>query len=345
MISDCHLSAGRIYEGISNVHEDFHFDQEMCDFLEHYGKNTTHHVELFINGDFLDFLNVAIDGEFEELVSEDLAVKKLELIFAGHPEVMDALRFFVAGEHRSIIYLVGNHDADLFFPRVREEICRRWGADAPRIRVIADTDRVRYREVEIHHGNQFEAVHRLDFASPFRGRYLKLPWGSTYVLKIVNHLRWEREIIDKVRPVRAYVLIGMFLDTVFTTKFVFLSMYYFFKSRLETWTHVKSMFEILHQKLDFFQDLETDARRLLDADASIRVIVFGHTHQPVQRFYPDGTQYLNTGTWTQMINLDWRSLGRQFSLSHVYLAFDKDEKLVRSELRQWLGVSNPFRRM
>src|SRR4051812_38134463 len=97
IISDCHLSAGRFYEGQLNPHEDFHFDDEMCALFRHfstgeYGEGVE--VELFINGDFLDFLNVPINGEFEDAVTETLALTKLEAVFAAHPLVMDAIRDF-----------------------------------------------------------------------------------------------------------------------------------------------------------------------------------------------------------------------------------------------------------
>src|SRR5579884_2996391 len=91
VISDCHLSAGRFFEGHLNPHEDFVFDDEMCDFFEHfstgkYGDGVE--VELFINGDFSDFLNVPYQGEFEDAITEPIALYKTEAIIAGHSKVM-----------------------------------------------------------------------------------------------------------------------------------------------------------------------------------------------------------------------------------------------------------------
>ena len=36
VISDCHLSAGHVFEGKNNPHEDFHFDEEMGDLFRHF---------------------------------------------------------------------------------------------------------------------------------------------------------------------------------------------------------------------------------------------------------------------------------------------------------------------
>lgn len=361
IISDCHLSAGRFFEGHLNPHEDFHFDREMCDFFEYissgeFGDQADGpvEVELFINGDFLDFLNVPYHGEFEEAITEAVSVTKLEAILAGHPKVMAALREFASKPGKSITYLIGNHDADLFYPKVRERITREWdpqgGFPSEKVRVIADRDRIRYEGgVEIHHGNQFEAVHVLNFSKPLLDSYLdepvlNLPWGSFYVLKIINRMKWEREYIDKIRPIKVYVLFGLLFDTWFTLRFCFLTLYYFLKTRLvyspKRRSRLKVTAEILRQETDFLLDLERQARGLLDREAEVRTVIFGHTHQPMNKVYPDGKQYINTGTWTKMVNMDWRSIGRQqYCLTFALVKIQDGQS--ECDLRHWVGEHRP----
>ena len=86
IISDCHLGAGRFHEGHLNPHEDFKFDDEICEFIDYFSKGEYGEgpsgpvdVELFINGDFFDFLNVPYHGEFEDTVTEDMSLYKLEM--------------------------------------------------------------------------------------------------------------------------------------------------------------------------------------------------------------------------------------------------------------------------
>lgn len=362
VISDCHLSAGRFHEGRLNAHEDFNFDDEMCNFFDYfstglYGEVEYGHVdvELFINGDYLDFLNVPIHGEFEDVITEELSLHKLEAIIAGHPKVMAALKRFASRPNKRITYLIGNHDADLFFPKIRERIIREWDPEGQfpshKVTLIADQDRVKYEGgVEIHHGNQFEAVHVLNFEKPLLTTFLdrpvlNIPWGSFYVLKIVNRLKWEREFIDKVRPIKAFVLFGMILDPWFTIKFVFLSSFYFLKTRFiyspKRRSSLKVTAQILQQETDFLLDLEKQARKLLDQEQDTQTVIFGHTHKPMDKIYPDGKQYINTGTWTKMINLDWRNIGQQFCLTfaHVRILEGKSQ----CELRQWIGEHTPHR--
>src|SRR4051812_35075608 len=111
VISDCHLSAGRFFEGRLNAHEDFNFDDEMCDLFEYFSTDRFGEsadgpveVELFINGDYLDFLNVPYHGEFEDTITEEISLYKLEAIIAGHPKVMGALKNFASQPNKTITY-------------------------------------------------------------------------------------------------------------------------------------------------------------------------------------------------------------------------------------------------
>ncbi len=364
IISDCHLSAGRVFEGRLNPHEDFHFDAEMCELFNYFsmgkyggGPDGPVEVELFINGDYFDFLNVPYRGEFEDVITEKVALAKCDAIIKGHTKVMAALRRFASCPGKKITYLVGNHDAELFFPKVRERIIREWDSDgrfpSSNVEIITDRDHIRFEGgVEVHHGNQFEAVHVLNFEQPllnqpgFEDPVLNLPWGSFYVLKIINRLKSEREFLDKVRPIRAFVFIGILTDPVFTFKFLFLSSFYFLKTRFVYSRKRRSRLRVTariikEETSKFLLDLEAEARDLLSRDSAMKTIIFGHTHKPMDKIYPDGKQYINTGTWTKMINLDWRHLGQQFSLTFALVELENGES--RSELRQWVGEHSPHR--
>jgi UDP-2,3-diacylglucosamine pyrophosphatase LpxH len=363
IISDCHLSAGKIFEGALNPHEDFYFDDEMCELFQYFssgvygeGPEGPVDVELFINGDFLDFLNVPHHGEFVDAITEEIALNKLDHIIAGHPKVMRALKRFASLPNKRVTYMIGNHDADLFFPLIQERIVKEWDPQgvypSQKVNVIANTDHVEWEGgVEVHHGNQFEAVHVLNFEKPILQEHLdkpvlNIPWGSFYVLKIINRLKVEREYIDKVRPVRVFVLLNLFLDPLFTIKFMFFSAFYFFKTRFiyspKRRATIKVTGQILKQETtNVFLDLEPQARGLLDQHPGIKTVIFGHTHKPMNKIYPDGKQYINTGTWTKMINLDWRGIGQQFALTFALVRIQ--DGAAQCELRVWQGEQGPHR--
>ena len=315
-------------------------------------------VELIINGDYLDFLNVPCHGEFEDVITEEIALYKLECILAGHPRVMEALKTFATQPGKTITYNIGNHDADLFFPKVRERVIRAWDPNgecpSKNVRVNFETPVIDLEGgVQIHHGNQFEAVHYFDYDKPLLTEslsqpVLNIPWGSFYVLKIVNRLKWEREYVDKVRPVKAMVLWGLLFDTWFTLRFVFLSSFYFLKTRFIYSPQRRSQphrvtAKILQQETTtFLQDLERDARHLLESQPKVHTIIMGHTHNPMYKTYPNGKTYINTGTWTKMINLDLRGIGGNYRLTFALIEYNAEGKATAS-LQQWMGEYKPYR--
>ena len=217
--SDMHLSAGRFVDGVQNPHEDFFFDREFCEFMQYFSSGDYGdgcEVELILNGDVFDFLNVQTQGDFADVITSEIAVDKIRAIFAGHPEVTAAMQAFVRKPGKRILYNVGNHDMDFFFPAVREEFCRTIGGQdwkKESVWVNVETEFLTYPEgIEIHHGNQFEAVHTTNYKQPFvtvnlPEPILYMPWGSVWVVKIINRLKWERDYIDKVRPAKLFMAV------------------------------------------------------------------------------------------------------------------------------------------
>ncbi len=356
--SDMHLSAGRFIDGVQNPHEDFYFDREFCEFLEFfssepYGEGCE--VELILNGDVFDFLNVPLQGEFQDVVTSAVAVEKLHLIFAGHPEVTRALQAFVRKPGKRVVYNVGNHDMDFFFPAVREEFCRVIGGESwtpEQVWVNAEKEFLDYPEgLRIYHGNQFEAVHTTNYEQPFITENLPepilyMPWGSVYVLKIINRLKLEREYIDKVKPAKLFMLFSMLFDPIFTLKFILLSSFYFIHTRFiynpRRRATIANTLAILKEEVTPFYGLEDDARLVLDENTSVQAVIFGHTHGPMQRFYRDGKTYINTGTWTRMVNLDLRYLGQSNKLTFALVEYD-EQGLPRATLEEWFGLQRPHR--
>lgn len=370
IISDCHLGGGRYLNGVQNPYEDFFFDDEMCDFFrffstDRYGfhpDGSPVEVELFINGDYLDFLAVPINGEFETAVHESMAVEKLEIIIKGHQKVMNAIRSFASLPGKKVRYLAGNHDEELHFEKVRERLTREWDPDgnypSEKVQIIANQDAIPIgNAVEIHHGHQFETANALSAEKPFSKLtgfsepVLDFPWGTIYVLKVLNRFKVERPFIDKIRPIKVFLLLGLVIDTWFTFRFITLSSMYFILVRVLFTQRERRPFtetlRILHDESFLDQTLERPARKILDQRDDLKTIIFGHTHHPMNRYYSDGKQYINTGTWTRMVQLDWRNYGQQLKLTFAHCEFKESEKGEENhteslcELRHWVGFHTP----
>jgi len=99
--------------------------------------------------------------------------------------------------------------------------------------------------------------------------------------------------------------------------------------------------QTLSQERSLFLDLEDQARDLLRDDPELHTVVMGHTHLPMHRVYEQGRQYLNCGTWTKMVYLDWRYIGEPFHPTFVLVRI-QDGK-IQAELNQWTGIRNPYR--
>ena len=96
----------------------------------------------------------------------------------------------------------------------------------------------------------------------------------------------------------------------------------------------------MKQERNYFLDLDREAREVLAEDPSIHTIVFGHTHLPMHHIYRSGKQYLNTGTWTKMVYLDWRFIGEPFRKTFALIKIK--DGIIKAELNQWSGLKTPY---
>lgn len=108
------------------VHLAARIDEVLPRFLDHYARFGPW--QLIINGDFIDFWNIELAGEGGRdgaREGEPLAICRLHAAFDVYPGVEDALiRFLEAGN--TVVFVTGNHDAELFYLGVRAAIQARF---------------------------------------------------------------------------------------------------------------------------------------------------------------------------------------------------------------------------
>jgi UDP-2,3-diacylglucosamine pyrophosphatase LpxH len=360
VISDLHLSAGKMLKGKRNLLEDFHYDNELIDFLNYYssGDYADIEVELVINGDFLDFLAVPyVQFYDDEFWSEHAALEKLKMIMRAHRGVLDALKKFLVSKGKTIVYIIGNHDAEFVFDSLKKEFLSYFGKDSEKI-ILSNsiTTHVPTKGVSIQHGHQYERAHEFDqenaVIETLNGeRYFIPPWGSYYVTNVINKYKQERSFINAVRPIKHFIIHGIIFDTFFTLRFVLSNIYYFVMVRFWHFYMVKKslrqVFQDIIRELELFQDYETLTRNFFEKNPDSKVLIVGHTHNPTLRLYNDGTIFVNTGTWTRMVNLDlgqW-SHGNLLTYAKI-LVKNKDydiadfDKNVEVDLKYWMGINN-----
>ncbi len=365
VISDLHLGAGPIVNGRTNYLEDFHFDKELSEFLEYYANcKVTPNVELIINGDFFDLLAVPfVDYYADEYWSEAAALEKLEMILKAHPEVIESLKNFISDKNKTIKYLIGNHDSELLFHSVQNRFLKEFPEEVrERIKIFhREEEYTPVKGVTVKHGHQYELAHNYDPAEAVvitkSGRkYLLPPWGSYYVTQVINKFKKHRDYINAVRPVKHFIIYGLIFDTLLTLRFVFANFYYYgmvrfwlllAKMRSGGWP---SFIDALSSELRLFKDFNHHAQEYLKNDRNTQTLIMGHTHEATFKDYGNGTFFINTGTWTKMVNLDFRKMRQGFELTYAQIRVkDTDDSKtlldrMDLELLVWKGKKNiPFR--
>lgn len=360
VISDLHLSAGKMIKGKRNLLEDFHYDNELIDFLNYYSNGDYHDidVELVINGDFLDFLAVPyVEFYDDEFWSETAALAKLRMIMSAHVGVLEALKRFLSAPKKKIVYIIGNHDAEFVFDSLKDEFMNYFGELRKNIILSnAISTHIPVKGISIQHGHQYERAHEFDqenaVVETLNGeKYFIPPWGSYYVTNVINKYKQERSFINAVRPIKHFIIHGILFDTFFTVRFVLSNFYYFIMVRFwhfyMTKRSLKQVFEDIFRELELFQDYETLTRQFFEKTPGTRVLIVGHTHNPTLRIFNDGTIFINTGTWTRMVNLDlgqWNN-GNVLTYAKILVKnldyeIEDFDKNVEVDLKHWLGINN-----
>ncbi|MHC4391243.1 MAG: metallophosphoesterase family protein [Planctomycetota bacterium] len=351
VISDLHMGTGH-GPGHENPYESFAEDERFTELLDHHmsGKGP---MELVLGGDFYDFLQVPIDGRFSLRVTAEQAVRKVNACMDGHPQVHAALQRFLEADDRTIVVLPGNHDWDWVFDEVQAAFRARIGngPDDARIRVITHEPWYSFDGVEVHHGQQFELMHRHNFKEPVvRHRKgpptLNLPWGSHFIVKVLTRLKRDRPYLDKLRPFKLYLMRALIFDPVFFLKVVFWSVYYFLKTRLFTFRDFGARMRqnwMLITEFEVYPDLFKQVRHRLKERAHVHTVILGHTHVPLVRHLEDGRTYINSGGWTETVSLDLGTFAQRSQPTYVLITYPEGGGPPHAELREWSGKRSLFR--
>jgi UDP-2,3-diacylglucosamine pyrophosphatase LpxH len=349
VVSDLHLGTG-VAEGQLNPLEDFFYDDRFAELVDHYEKKCGDGVgiELILNGDIFDLLKIQIDGEWPTEITAEIAERKLQLCLDGHPRFVATLRAFLAKPHHRLVYLPGNHDLDMWFS-APQELFRRYvapGDAAERLRFITTSDTYHLPEgIQIRHGHQLEHIHRVDYRRMTRKRkdgseVLDLPWGSLWILEVMNPAKLVKHHIDRVQPFGRFLLGGLVFEPKFTIKFLFHCMVHWLRHRVFTiraWLErIRKLPTLFVEEVVGLGDYDVLAQRALTKLRGVNTLIVGHSHAPRFRTLPGGKLLVNTGTWMDMINLDLRHLGQTSGLTYALIEYNDAGKPVTSLMR-WHG--------
>lgn len=351
VVSDLHLGTGT-RRGELNPLEDFFQDGRFAEFLEHYeaeaGADTE--VELILNGDIFDLIKVKVGGVWPLDITEEIATDKAKQCLEGHPIFVQALRRFMGHPKRRITFLPGNHDLEMWFPGP-QELFRRYVAPegaGDRVKFVTASDTYYLPEgIQIRHGHQLERIHRVNYQRMTRTRRdgrecLVLPWGTLWILEVMNPAKEIRSHVDRIQPLSRFLLGAVLFDTRFAIRFMYNSTKYFLKHRVFSFgawrDRIRNLPRLLREELFALGDFDDAATRALRKVRGVHTLIVGHSHAPRYRSLPGGKILVNTGTWTQMINLDIRYLGQDSGLTYALIDYRENGR-PHTTLHRWFGTS------
>ena len=153
VISDLHIGVG---DNLDSFSEDKSFKYLLEAIGRHPGS------ELIINGDFIDFLSIALEHETARPFSrmgctEVESLLKLEKVIQAHPVIFSALRKYLGKKGHRLVLVPGNHDIDLFWPGVQERLCEEIAASHEDRFYFEKSGVYRDEDLHVEHGNQYFA--------------------------------------------------------------------------------------------------------------------------------------------------------------------------------------------
>ena len=343
VVSDLHIGRGRILpDGSVNILEDFVADRKFIEFLEYYssGPYFESEVELILNGDILNLIQVDYRGYFSPILTEEICLEKLRNVIKGHPKIFSALKAFAAVPLHKITYVIGNHDVDMIWDRCKEVFQEAIGHPVLFKNFTYLVDGVHYE-----HGQQYEAVNRLNPKKIFINKGLKepilnLPWGSHFVINFIIPMKLERPAIDKVRPHSAFVKWIAFNDFFWFLKTAVRATLYFFATRfsrsLYRTTNLVTTFKILRE-ITVQPSWVRAAQKIMEQNPEIHTVCMGHTHYAKYVQFADGREYVNSGTWTEVTSLDLMSFGKGTRYTYILVDYTKNPTRPHAYLKEWKG--------
>ena len=220
IVSDMHLSeaadpAERRPMWMAYKRREFFIDEDFARCLAHLETQAAGPIELVLNGDIFDFDSVTQLPEGEPrvdwlarrrgLASEEwMSLFKMDCIIRDHPAWFGALADFLTRGHRAV-FIVGNHDVELYWPGVQRRICEALRVETPPT-LLEDVEPtpekpppvvfcnwfyVSGEDTYISHGNQYDphctVKHPIDPMIEVNGRpRVRVPFGDLAARYMLN---------------------------------------------------------------------------------------------------------------------------------------------------------------
>jgi len=229
VVSDLHINEGRLPgTGAFARMEDFFWDREWLRFCRHLVekcRKTNRMLRLVLNGDSFDFLQMVrpYDGPLPTKGTERVfgagtapakAVWKINKILEGHKDFVRGLGTVYSAGYE-ILFITGNHDAELYWPEVKEVIRQKIASTAESEHGTASSGLISFAQwfhiadnvLWIEHGNRYDKFNSFRFqlapelpntAGYPDDKLLRLPIGSLFARYLFNPIDNRYPLADNM---------------------------------------------------------------------------------------------------------------------------------------------------
>jgi UDP-2,3-diacylglucosamine pyrophosphatase LpxH len=206
----------------------FFFDDIFTSFLQEIERKAHGEaVELILNGDIFDFDSVLrlpeepifrisrLEKRRGLFPRAERSCYKIKVILEDHAVFVKSLREFVRRGNR-VVFVIGNHDLELHFPEVQQEIRHAMDLNVDQQQQIRFVEwfYISNEDTLIEHGNQYDPYCLCeDPINPYVQGYnfvsLKLPFGNLACRYIMNGLGFFNPHVDSnyIMGIKEYVMI------------------------------------------------------------------------------------------------------------------------------------------
>jgi hypothetical protein len=308
VISDIEMGQGDILD-------DFTDDKKLVEFVEHLLESSAGvQATLVLNGDTFDFMKMSYKGDFPFHITEEISLWKLDQAFKNHPKVFAALKKFIQKPENKIYFVIGNHDADLVWPKVQEKIKERLGNGS---RISFDYYYKRHG-LHVEHGHLYDPFFFLKIRKPFT-RYkgkkiLNTPFGvqifSSHLIKFKKEFPREERCYPKhhifdFKPELKKHKNKLFRDIII--KDVIISPIIHFKDptrRVPYFRLLGYVFRRGMKIMDMSMFLPSTISRMFKKHPGSKIYILGHVHLMAEHNYKNGKKAIFTDTWREEYDLN-----------------------------------------
>jgi UDP-2,3-diacylglucosamine pyrophosphatase LpxH len=196
---------GDIEMGGGTLTDDFNCDKRLANLLKELAERP-HPVDLVLNGDTFDFLKCPSQlqpkTKYPRHITKNVSLAKLRLIYRAHLEVFKGLNSFLSGKEKTIYFILGNHDHDIIYTEVQEEIRTLVGGTSEN--VIFPGIKYRKHSVYIEHGHMYDFLFVINFEKLFlkhKGEsILNFPFVSFGALGPFMNLKEQHPFMERIFP-------------------------------------------------------------------------------------------------------------------------------------------------